>query len=182
MGVLGGEIGMFSNVKTHTYTAVQVKAEQCLVTILQRHSCFTGGRIDIDVADRLVNGLKGLPSQGFGNRQFWKEKLDKSWKSVNSVRWRAGHDVNQDVLENFVEMRQFLAEVVTTDGKDNKSARQLLVSNRRQRLKAFESFEDPWHHSEKSESQQNGLTSVHVFYFYFRKCVPSSNDSRKSLA
>ncbi|CAN0015998.1 unnamed protein product, partial [Ectocarpus sp. 8 AP-2014] len=86
----------------------------------------TGERIDIDIAQRLVSGLKELLSQSFRHRQFWKTKVGKSWKSVNSVRWGAGHDVNQDVLENFMQMRQFLAELMTTEGKDNKKARQLL--------------------------------------------------------
>lgn len=94
----------------------------------QHRTCFTGGRIDTALADRLVSGLKGLLSQSYGNRLFWREKVGKSWKLVNSVRWGATHDVNQNVLENFVEMRQFLAELMTTEGKDNKTARQLLVS------------------------------------------------------
>lgn len=100
-----------------------------------------------------MNGLKALLSQSFGNRQFWKAKVGKSWKSINSIRWGAGHDVNQDVLENFVEMRQFLAELVTTDGKDNKTARQILVSSRPPVLNATHILKISWHRSEKSECQ-----------------------------
>ncbi|CAM9178568.1 unnamed protein product [Ectocarpus sp. 13 AM-2016] len=86
----------------------------------------TGGRIDTYVVARFVTQLKGLLSQSFGNRKFWKVKVGKFWKSINAVRWGAAHDCHQDIMENFVEVRELLAELVTSDGKVNKTARQLL--------------------------------------------------------
>lgn len=86
-----------------------------------------GGRIEVDMADRLVSGLRSLLSQSFANRAFWKQKVGKRWKSINSVRWGASHESNQDIMENFADMRLFLAELVTAEGKDNKTARRLLV-------------------------------------------------------
>lgn len=99
------------------------------ISFFFQHQLFNaaGGRIDTDVVARFVTQLKGLLSQSFGNRKFWKVKVGKSWKSINAVRWGAAHDCHQDIMENFVEVREFLAELVTSDGKVNKTARQLLV-------------------------------------------------------
>lgn len=80
------------------------------------------------MADQFTGGLQTLLSLSYHTQSQWKEKRGKQFKHVNAVRWGAGHDRNQDIMENFPRVEEFLRECKVSDGSPSKKAQRLVVS------------------------------------------------------
>ncbi|CAN0246938.1 unnamed protein product, partial [Laminaria digitata] len=65
----------------------------------------------------------------YKNQSLWKAKTGKTFKSVNSVRWGAAFDCNQDIMENLVEAEEFLKDCKNSDGTPSKPAQRLKLLN-----------------------------------------------------